>query len=151
MLTRLDHIGIVAHSLDEASQVLIDRMGFALDEARSPLPDGAYFAKERTQIFFVKIGIGETRIEILLPEDAEGGIGRWLQKRGPSMHHMCYLSDDLLADVTRLRNEGLEMIDLGGDIETVGGCFFHPRSMNGILTEIIREGSQGRPDPRRRT
>ena len=49
------------------------------------------------------------------------------------------------------KKTGLEMIDLGGDIETVGGCFFHPRSMNGILTEIIREGSQGRPDPRRRT
>lgn len=148
MLTRLDHVGIVAHSLDEASQVLIDRMGFALDEVRSPLPDGAYFAKERTQIFFVKIGVGETRIEILLPPDAEGSIGRWLQNRGPSMHHMCYLSDDLAADVSRLRNEGLEMIDLGADLETMQGCFFHPRSMNGILTEIIREGAAGRPPPR---
>ena len=143
MLTRLDHVGVVAHSLDEASQVLINRMGFALDEARSPLPKGDYFAKERTQIFFIKIGLGETRLEILLPEDAESGIGRWLQKRGPSMHHLCYLSDDLPADAARLQNEGLEMIDLGADPETMRGCFFHPRSMNGILTEIIQEGAVG--------
>lgn len=148
MLTRLDHVGVVAHSLDEASQVLIERMGFALDEARSPLPDGDYYARERTQIFFIKIGAGETRIEILLPEDAESGIGRWLQKRGPSMHHLCYISDSLPADVRRLQNEGLELIDFGTDIETMQGCFFHPRSMNGILTEIIREGTAGVRPPR---
>ena len=48
MLTRLDHVGVVAHSLDEASEGLVARMGFALDLERSPLPDGGYFAPERT-------------------------------------------------------------------------------------------------------
>ena len=139
MLTRLDHIGVVAHSLAEASDVLLDRLGFTLDQVRAPLPDGGYFAPERTQIFFVKIGIGETRIEILLPEDDRSGIGRWLVKRGPSMHHLCYASDDVPMDAARLRNEGLEMIDLGADPETMSACFFHPRSMNGILTEIITD------------
>jgi methylmalonyl-CoA/ethylmalonyl-CoA epimerase len=145
MLTRLDHVGVVAHSLDEASQVLVARLGFELDLVRAPLPDGSYFAPERTQIFFIKIGVGETRIEILLPEDNKSGIGRWLQKRGPSMHHLCYASDNVPADAARLRNEGLEMIDLGADPETLSTCFFHPRSMNGILTEIItdREPSDG--------
>ena len=139
MLTRLDHVGVVAHSLDEASDILLDRLGFTLDQVRAPLPDGRYFAPERTQIFFVKIGIGETRIEILLPEDDRSGIGRWLVKRGPSMHHPCYASDDVPMDAARLRNEGLEMIDLGADPETMSACFFHPRSMNGILTEIITD------------
>ena len=139
MLTRLDHVGVVAHSLDEASEVLVARMGFALDLERSPLPDGGYFAPERTQIFFIKIGVGETQIEILLPEDDQSGIGRWLQRRGSSMHHLCYASNDVPRDTAKLRNEGLEMIDLGADPETMSACFFHPRSMNGILTEIISE------------
>ena len=139
MLTRLDHVGVVAHSLDEASAVLVNRLGFELDQARSPLPDGGYFAPERTQIFFIKIGIGETRIEILLPEDNKSGIGRWLEKRGPSMHHMCYASTDVPKDAADLRNQGLEMIDFGNDLETLTACFFHPRSMNGILTELVRD------------
>lgn len=138
MLTRLDHVGVVAHSLDEASKVLAERLGFELDHARSPLPDGGYFAPERTQIFFIKIGIGETRIEILLPEDTKSGIGRWLDKRGPSMHHMCYASTDVPADAAKLRNEGLEMIDFGNDPAELTACFFHPRSMNVILTELVR-------------
>ena len=89
ILTRLDHVGVIAHSLDEASQVLVARLGFELDLVRAPLPDGGYFAPERTQIFFIKIGAGETRIEILLPEDTKSGIGRCLRKRGASMHHLC--------------------------------------------------------------
>ena len=139
MLTRLDHVGVVAHSLDQASDVLVGKLGFALDHARSPLPDGGYFAPERTQIFFIKIGIGETRIEILLPEDTRSGIGKWLAKRGPSMHHLGYLSTDVPADAAKLRNEGLEMIDFGEDPAKLTACFFHPRSMNGILTEILAD------------
>ncbi len=137
MLTRLDHVGVVAHSLDEASKVLVNNLGFELDQARSPLPDGGYFAPERTQIFFIKIGLGETRIEILLPEDTKSGIGRWLDKRGPSMHHLCYASTDVPGDALNLRNQGLEMIDFGDDPAKLTACFFHPRSMNGILTEIV--------------
>lgn len=139
MLTRLDHVGVVANSLDEASKVLVTSLGFELDQARAPLPEGGYFAPERTKIFFVKIGIGETRIEILLPDDTRSGIGRWLQKRGPSMHHLCYASDDVPADAAQLRDDGLKMIDFGEDPATLTACFFHPSSMNGILTEIIRD------------
>ena len=141
MLTRMDHVGIVAHTMDEASDVLIEKLGFALDVARSPLPEGLRFEAENTQIFFVKIGLGETRVEILLPEDATKSIGRYLEKRGPGMHHLCYASDDVVGDAARLRNEGLQMIDLGADPAALGGCFFHPRSMGGILTEIIRDDS----------
>ena len=137
MLTRLDHVGVVAHSLDEASKVLVNNLGFELDQARSPLPGGGYFAPERTQIFFIKIGLGETRIEILLPEDTKSGIGRWLDKRGPSMHHLCYASTDVPGDALNLRNQGLEMIDFGDDPAKLTACFFHPRSMNGILAEIV--------------
>ena len=55
------------------------------------------------------------------------------------MHHLCYASNDVPRDTAKLRNEGLEMIDLGADPETMSACFFLPRSMNGILTEIISE------------
>ena len=69
MITHLDHVGIVAHSLEESLAVLVDQLGLERDTERTPYPKGGYFAPERTKIFFVKVNLGETRIEILLPED----------------------------------------------------------------------------------
>lgn len=83
MITCVDHIGIVSHSLDQAGEVLVERLGLAWDTDRAPLPEGGYFAPERTRIFFVRVGVGETKIEILLPDDTRSGIGRYLERRGP--------------------------------------------------------------------
>ena len=137
MLTRIDHIGIVSHTLEEATQVLVDKLGFHLDAGRNV---GEHAAENgRTKITFVKVGVGETRVEILLPEDATTGIGKFLDKRGPGMHHICYASDNITADAERLQGEGLKLIP-GRPPHEVGGCFFYPASMNGILTELLAEG-----------
>ncbi len=137
MLTRIDHVGIVSHTLDEATQVLVEKLGFQLDAGRNAVDHAA--ENGRTKIKFVKVGLGETRVEILLPEDPTTGIGKFLQKRGPGMHHICYASDDITADAERLQGEGLKMIP-GERPEEAGGCFFYPASMNGILTELLAEG-----------
>ena len=137
MLIRIDHVGIVSHTLDEATQVLVDQLGFQLDLGRNAVDQAA--ENGRTKIKFVKVGFGETRVEILLPEDATTGIGKFLDKRGPGMHHICYASNDIAADAERLQGEGLKMIP-GGRPEEVGACFFYPASMNGILTELLAEG-----------
>ena len=62
MIVGLDHIGIVAHSIDEARATLETRMGFSLDPG-TPLPNGAYFAPEGTHNYMFQVGTGETRIE----------------------------------------------------------------------------------------
>ena len=136
-LIRIDHVGIVSETLDDATQVLVDKLGFHLDLVRNAVDRAA--ENGRTKIKFVKVGIGETRVEILLPEDPTTGIGKFLKKRGPGLHHICYASDDLAADAERLQATGLAMIP-GEDPEEAGGCFFYPKSMDGILTEILAEG-----------
>lgn len=139
MITYVDHIGIVSHSLEQAGEVLVERLGLAWDTERAPLPDGGYFAPERTRIFFVKVGVGETKIEILLPDDAESGIGRYLERRGPGLHHIGYGSDDVVADTQQFIDNGLRYIDFGEPIEDITASFFHPASADGILTEIVRD------------
>ncbi|MYE47161.1 MAG: hypothetical protein F4X25_10565 [Chloroflexi bacterium] len=139
MITYVDHIGIVSQTLEQAGEVLVERLGLAWDIDRAPMPEGGYFAPERTRIFFVRVGVGETKIEILLPDDARSGIGRYPERRGPGLHHIGYGSDDVVADTKQFIDNGLRYIDFGEPIEDITASFFHPASADGILTEIVRD------------
>jgi hypothetical protein len=140
-LRMIDHIGIIAHSWGEASEVLLAKMALELDLDRTSMPDGNYFAPENTDIFFVKVGIGQTRIEVLIPRNNQSGIGRRLEKYGAGLHHIGYGSDDPQADAAVLRARGLVQIDLTsggrGDLRGSATPFFRPASAGGILTELV--------------
>jgi hypothetical protein len=137
MFVRLDHVGVVAHTWDEAREVLVDRLGFPVDLDRTVLPDGSLYAPQNTRIYFVRVGDGETRIEILIPQDGVSGIAKWLAKRGPSLHHLGYAVTDVPQDAAALRAKGLEQITLGAPTETPRGVFFYPKGTMGILTELV--------------
>ena len=134
MIVRLDHVGVVAHSWDEASEVLVARMGFPLEVSRTRMPEGKLYEPQNTRIYFVKVGLGETLIEILIPQDTVSGIARYLAKRGPGLHHLGYACDDVPAEVRRLCDQGLEPIPIG---DMLNGVFFYPKSAMGILTELV--------------
>ena len=145
MIISLDHVGIVAPDLDAAGDVLVNQLGLQYDTERTPFPKGGYFAPERTKIFFVKVNLGETRIEILLPDDNQSGIGKFLERRGPGLHHLGYGSTDVVGDTKLFIERGLQYIDFGGSIDEITASFFHPKSAGGILTEIVpdRTGRSG--------
>lgn len=139
MFTRVDHVGIVAASWDTARGLLLDQFGLAVNEDRTSLPDGNYYRPGNTRIFFVKTPLGETDVEVLIPLDDSSGIARYLARRGPGLHHICYASDDPREDARRLRDLGLEQIGESGDVGPESAPFFHPRTALGILTEIVRD------------
>ncbi len=136
---RLDHVGVVAYTIEEAQAILGDQLGLVLDKNRSNWPDGSYFAPEETNNFFFNVGDGETQVEVLIPtEGATSGTARYLAKRGPGLHHICYAARDVNEEAERLRASGLTEIDLprtGDGRRTV--AFFHPKGIGGILTEIV--------------
>jgi methylmalonyl-CoA/ethylmalonyl-CoA epimerase len=136
MILNIDHVGVVARSLDDARRVLIDTLGFHFDEYRSPNPNGFYMRQENADIFFIEVGHGETRIELLLPRDDSTGMGRWLRKRGPSVHHLAYMVDDLELHARELVGKGLSRIDLG-ESGKGSAAFFYPNDTMGILTELV--------------
>ena len=140
MLTRVDHVGIVVPSWEEGRRLLLDQFGFAINEARTRLPEGNYYAPGNTRIYFVRIGGGETNVEVLVPQDSVSGIAQFLHKRGPGLHHICYASDALEEDARILVERGLERILPGsGDVNPESAPFFHPRAALGILTEVVRD------------
>lgn len=142
MFVRLDHVGVVAHSWDEARAVLVETLGFPLDTERTRMPEGNYYAPQNTRIYFVTVGIGETKIEVLIPQDTTSGIARYLAKRGPGLHHLGYAVDDVAADAQALREKGLEQIDLPGG----NAAFFYPKSVMGILTELVPDRTRRREE-----
>lgn len=139
MFVEIDHIGIVAHNWSEAKEVLLDRLGLEVDERRSPLPDGVYFAPERTNNYFIRVGIGKTRVEVLIPADTTSGTARFLARNGPGLHHIGYGCGDVAVEADRLERAGLRRIDLGPALDSrrLTAAFFHPKSVNGILTELV--------------
>lgn len=141
MFLKLDHVGVVAHSWEEASGILVVTLGLKVDEGRTPMPEGGYMAPENVRIYFLKAGDGETRIEVLIPQDTISGTAKFLARRGPGLHHLCYAADNVEAEARRLRELGMQQIDLShgrGDLQAGGGAvFFHPKSSMGILTEIV--------------
>lgn len=134
MIVRLDHVGVVAHSWDEAGELLVQRMGFPVELSRTTMPEGNLYEPQNTRIYFVKVGAGETLIEILIPQDSVSGIARYLEKRGSGLHHLGYACDHVPTEVQRLRDEGLQAIPIGN---MLNGVFFYPKSAMGILTELV--------------
>jgi methylmalonyl-CoA/ethylmalonyl-CoA epimerase len=135
----IDHVGLVAATIEQARQVLGDALGLDLDEARSNWPDGSYFPPEQTFNYFFAVGNGETQVEVLIPEaGATSGAARFLTNRGPGLHHVCYACHDVHAEAERLLANGLQEIDIPrGRDGRRSVAFFHPRSTGGVLTELV--------------
>lgn len=139
MLLEIDHVGVVARTIDEALETLVGHLGLVVDEARSPMPKGVWFPPEQTWNYFFKVGNGKTRVEVLIPEGTTSGTARFLARNGPGLHHIGYASDNVYADAKRLEESGLRRIDIGptDDPAKVRAAFFHPKAMGGILTELV--------------
>jgi methylmalonyl-CoA/ethylmalonyl-CoA epimerase len=135
----IDHVGVVAYTIDQAQQILGDALGLELDQPRSQWPTGSYFPPEQTYNYFFQVGDGETQVEILVPEEgATSGTARFIRQRGPGLHHICFACADVHEEAERLVANGLAEIDLPRGTDgrrTV--AFFHPRGTGGVLTELV--------------
>jgi methylmalonyl-CoA/ethylmalonyl-CoA epimerase len=125
--TRLAHIGIAVRSLDEILPFYRDILGLPeepLDDA-----DGATIAGLRA---------GEPLVELLEAESPDSPIGRFVAKRGPGIHHLCFAVDDLDAALERCRAAGIRLIDesprIGAEKKRI--AFLHPASTAGVLIEL---------------
>jgi methylmalonyl-CoA/ethylmalonyl-CoA epimerase len=125
--TRLAHIGIAVRSLDEILPFYRDILGLPevpLDDA-----DGARIAG---------VAAGEPLVELLESESPDSPIGRFVTKRGPGIHHICFAVDDLDAALERCKAAGVRLIDesprIGADKKRI--AFLHPASTAGVLVEL---------------
>jgi methylmalonyl-CoA/ethylmalonyl-CoA epimerase len=129
MIVSLDHIAIAVESLPDALNRFVDDLKLQFD-GQEDVPS------QKTTTAFLRAG--ETHIELVHPMNGEGPIAAALAKRGPGLHHLCFRSDDLDADVARLRERGWQFTS---EAPTAGAhgtrvMFVHPRSTGGVLIEL---------------
>jgi methylmalonyl-CoA/ethylmalonyl-CoA epimerase len=126
----LDHVGVAVPSLDEALPLWESLLG-------EPGTGRERVDSQGVEVVFVGSGAG--RIELLAPTSAESPIARFLRRRGPGMHHLCYRVPDLRAALEEHRAAGYELIDEEPRVGAHGHriAFLHPRSTGGVLIELL--------------
>ena len=124
---RIAHVGIAVRTLDEILPFYRDILGLPevpLDDA-----DGAHIAG---------LAAGESLVELLEPSSPESPIGKFIAKRGPGIHHICFAVDDLDGALARCRAAGVRLIDdtprLGAEGKRI--AFLHPSATAGVLVEL---------------
>ena len=130
---RLEHIGIAVANLDESEQLLERLLGRGSYKRET-------VEEQSVTTSFYRAGAGEAKLELVAPENGAGPIQKFLDKRGPGIHHLAFEVDDIAAEMRRLRADGFELLQElpseGADNKLV--CFLHPRSTNGVLVEICQ-------------
>ncbi len=124
---RIAHIGIAVTSLDEALSFYRDVLGLQPHPAEAA--DGATI---------VSLPFGDAEVELLEPKEPGSPIARFIERRGPGIHHVCYRVPDLDAALVLAREAGYRLVDQTPRTGA-GGCriaFLHPKSTAGVLIEL---------------
>ena len=127
--THIEHIGIAVTNLDDSIGYYEKVLGLEC-YAIEAVPD----QKVRTAFFRV----GDTKIELLESTDPEGPIGKFIERKGPGIHHLAYAMDDVAESLKHAADQGIRLIDKtprkGAEGLQIG--FLHPKSTFGVLTEF---------------
>ncbi|HJX30130.1 MAG TPA: methylmalonyl-CoA epimerase [Thermoanaerobaculia bacterium] len=134
MIGRIEHVGIAVRSIEEARK-MYEALGLQVTEIEDVPHEGVRVAM---------IPCGESRIELLEPISEDSPVAKFLEKRGPGVHHLCLASNDVRADDAKLREAGFQVLR-PEPTRGAGGCwvqFVHPKSTGGVLLELS-EGGHG--------
>jgi methylmalonyl-CoA/ethylmalonyl-CoA epimerase len=130
---RLDHIGIAVSSIDDALGIY-RALGLSESARQAVASQGVVTAF---------LPVGDTRLELLEPVGADSPIAKFLAKRGPGIHHVCFAVDDLEDAVQDLKSRGFRLVNEspvpGADGKRV--AFLHPSAGHGVLIELSEEAS----------
>jgi methylmalonyl-CoA epimerase len=135
------HIGIAVPSIDEAMHFYGDKLGLRVVDERE-LPD--------RQLKVVFVQASNVLIELLEPTDPDTTVARFLERRGPGLHHLCFGTPNIEEHLRDLKDKGVELIDetarpgAHGDV-----AFLQPASTLGVLIELLQpqELPQAEPEP----
>jgi methylmalonyl-CoA/ethylmalonyl-CoA epimerase len=140
MIKRIDHIAIVVDDIDTALNFWRDSLGLELTHVEA-------VAEQQSAVAFLPTG--QSEVELVKPTTATSGVARYLAKRGPGIHHICFEVDDISTTLAALKARGVRLIDEVPRIGTGGKqiAFIHPESTHGVLIELY-ELTPNEPDRR---
>jgi len=135
MLTKINHIGIAVKSIDDSLPFYRDQLGMSflgLEEV------------EEQKVKVAMLQVGESKIELLEPTSEESPVAKFIEKNGPGIHHLAYEVEDIEMAIQKLLAGGTRMVDEKPRRGAHGTfiAFVHPKSSNGILTELCQAGHE---------
>jgi methylmalonyl-CoA/ethylmalonyl-CoA epimerase len=130
----IHHLGVAVEDLDEALETYSRLFGAEVEHRARVEEQGVDAAA-------VLVGAG--RVELLASTGADTPVGRFLEKRGPGMHHVAYEVSDIEAALDSLTREGAQLVDERPREGLFGlqVAFVHPDSVHGVLVEVVWSGS----------
>jgi methylmalonyl-CoA/ethylmalonyl-CoA epimerase len=128
---KIDHIGIATRGIQEAMAFYLDALGLGVAETEE-------VTEQKVRV--AMLPIGESRIELLEAISADSPIARFLEKRGPGIHHIAVRVDDICSALAKLKQKGARLIN-EEPTKGASGClvaFVHPSSTGGVLLELVQ-------------
>jgi methylmalonyl-CoA/ethylmalonyl-CoA epimerase len=131
--TGIHHLGVAVADLDEAVETYRRLFGAEV-ELRETVDDQGV----RTAL----LRVGDDRIELLSSLEPDTPVGRFLERRGPGMHHVAFEVEDVGSELRRLEREGAELIDVEPrrGLQGMEIAFVHPHATGGVLAELVAHG-----------
>ena len=135
MLQKINHIGIAVQSLDATLPFYRDALGMAFKGEEE-------VAEQKVKVAMLQVG--ESKIELLEPTSPDSPIAKFMEKNGPGIHHIAYEVKDIEAAIAHMKEQGARMIDEQPRNGAHGTriAFVHPKSSNGVLTELCQCGQE---------
>ena len=129
MIKKISHVAIVVPELEESMKFWVEALGLKLDHME-------HVPEQNVDVAFLPAG--ESDIELLEPIHEDSGVARFLERRGPGIHHICFEVDDIIATLQRLKDAGIPLIDEEPKVGTGGKkiAFIHPKGTGGVLVEL---------------
>jgi methylmalonyl-CoA/ethylmalonyl-CoA epimerase len=130
-IKKINHIAILVEDLDTSLEFWHDILGIKPSRV-TDVP------QEAARIAFLPVG--DSEIELVQPTTTDSGLRRFLEKRGPGMHHLCLEVTDLHGLLAQLKAGGVQLINDEPKVSEDGRlyAFIHPKSANGVLVELYQ-------------
>jgi methylmalonyl-CoA/ethylmalonyl-CoA epimerase len=130
LFERIDHIGVAVQDIDAAVRLYADQFDMR-EQTRETV--------EEQGVEAVLLEVGDGHVELIRPLTDDSGVGKFMAKRGPGLHHVAYACEDIDRAMDAVRDAGLQLIDKQprrgiGDTRV---AFLHPKSTGGVLTELV--------------
>lgn len=126
---RIDHIAVLVDDLEQTLSFWRDALGMEMSHIED-------VSAEKSMVAFLPLGGSE--VELVKPTSDDSGLARYLEKRGPGMHHICLEVDDIQGMLAQLKGAGIQLIN-ETPVTGSGGkkyAFVHPKSANGVMVEL---------------
>ncbi len=126
---RIDHVAIVVEDINQALHFWRDALGLDVTHVEDVAGQDAIVAF---------LPMGDAEVELVKPTSEQTGVARYLEHRGPGIHHICFEVDDIAATLEKLAQHDIRLINQEAVIGTGGKkiAFIHPKSTHGVLVEL---------------